>query len=229
MKTGVDRFVIDFDKIYKPWPVQHAFHASPAPMRFFGGAAGPGKTSCLIVDHMIGCQGFNVDQAKHVHTLLLRRTVPQLEDTVITRFQELIPKELYRQFNMTRKVVTWLNGSSTNFGSMQYEHDAWAYQGQWWKIGYDELCEFTYTQWNATSAWNRCPVSRHCTKDGAGNPIGIGAGWVRRLFVDHVPCDEMDDDQRRLYRPQDHDLPSDRQRLPTSRCPGHGRTGPSRP
>jgi hypothetical protein len=204
MKTGSDRFIIDFNKTYTPFPVQAAFHASPAPMRFLGGAAGPGKTACLIVDHMIATQQFNVDDARHVHTLLLRRTQPQLEATVLTRFHELIPKELYKSFNLTKSVCTWLNGSSTKFGSMQYEHDAWSYQGQWLKVGYDELCEFTFAQWNATSAWNRCPVSKWTTKDGAGNPIGIGAGWVRRVFVDHVPCDEMDSDQRRLYNSQDY-------------------------
>ncbi len=202
--TGTDRFVIDFNKRYVPYPKQALFHASPKSYRFLGGAAGPGKTACLIVDHMIACQEFDLDKARHVHTLLLRRTFPQLEATVVTRFMELIPKELYKSFNRTRNIVNWLNGSSTHFGSMQYEHDAWGYQGQWLKIGYDELCEFTFQQWNATSAWNRCPVSRDTTKDGAGNPIGIGAGWVRRLFVDQVPCEEMDEEQRRLYRKDDY-------------------------
>jgi hypothetical protein len=186
------------------FPKQAAFHASPAAQRFLGGAAGPGKTACLIVDHMISANEFNMDDARHVHTLLLRRTYPQLEATVVTRFRELIPSELYKTWNLTKNIVTWLNGATTNFGSMQYEHDAWGWQGQWLKIGYDELCEFTFQQWNATSAWNRCPVSKYTTKDGAGNPIGIGAGWVRRLFVDKVPCEEMDEDQRRLYRPEDY-------------------------
>ena len=204
MLDGVDRFKIDFDRIYKPFPKQAAFHSSPASNRFLGGAAGPGKTACLIVDQMIAANQFSADDARHVHTLLLRRTFPQLEATVITRFNELIPKELYASYNRTKNVVTWRNGASTNFGSMQYEYDAWAWQGQWLKIGYDELCEFTFTQWNATAAWNRCPVSKWTTKDGAGNPIGIGAGWVRRLFVDGVPCDEMDDEQRRLYNRNDY-------------------------
>src|ERR1700744_568412 len=119
--TGIDRFKIDFDKIYKPYPKQAMFHASPAPYRFLGGAAGPGKTACLIVDHMIGCQSFDDERAKHVHTLLLRRTHPQLEATLITRFLELIPKELYSSFHRTKNEVTWRNGSTSKFGSMQHE------------------------------------------------------------------------------------------------------------
>lgn len=204
MKTGADRFKIDFRKIFSPWPRQREYMESNAPMRFLGGAAGPGKTACLIVDHMMECQEFNADDARHVHTLLLRRTHPQLEATLITRFRELIPKELYQQYNQTKNVVTWLNGSSTNFGSMQHEDDVWGWQGQWLKVGYDELCDFTFRQWNGISPWNRCPVSKWTTKDGAGNPVGIGAPWVRRLFVDHIPCDEMDKEQKQQYRPEDY-------------------------
>src|SRR5205085_9483019 len=96
------------------------------------------------------------------------------------------------------------NGSTTQFGSMQYEHDVWGWQGQWYKIGYDELTEFTFPQWQNISAWNRCPVSVRCTKDGATNPIGIGAAWVEDLFVKNQPCPEMDARQKQLYRKEDY-------------------------
>lgn len=203
MQTGVDRFQIDFRQRYDPYPKQQAFHCSGAPYNFLGGAAGPGKTACGIVEHMIACQEFTPDDAKHVHTLMLRRTNPKLEATVLTRFRELIPSELYARFvqSQGRYEVTWLNGATTRFGSMQHDENAWDWQGQWYKIFFDELCEFTFNQWNAVSAWNRCPVSPYTTKDGAGNPIGIGAGWVRKLFVDKKPCDEMDEQQRRQYNP----------------------------
>jgi hypothetical protein len=215
MRTGIERFAEDFqskllkihfDERYDPYPKQRAFHSSLAPFNFLGGAAGPGKTACGLVEHMVATAEFNMDDAPHVHTLMVRRTQPKLEATLITRFRELIPKELYAKFSHPngRATVTWLNGATTVFGSMQYEHNAWDYQGQWLKIFYDELCEFTFTQWNATSAWNRCPVSQYPTKDGAGNPIGIGAPWVRRLFVEHRPCDEMDDDQRKAYKAADY-------------------------
>jgi hypothetical protein len=213
VQTGVERFSqdfhekmlrIDFRDRYDPYPKQRLFHASLAPHNFLGGAAGPGKTACGLVEHMVSCNEFNVDDAPHVHTLMLRRTQPKLRATLVTRFEELIPKELYRTFDRTALRVTWGNNSSTNFGSMQYEHNAWDWQGQWRKIFYDELCEFTFGQWNATSAWNRCPVDSFCTKDGAGNPIGIGAPWVRRLFVEHRPCDEMDDEQRARYKASDY-------------------------
>ena len=197
--TGLERF------FYDAYPHQSAFHASRARHRLLGGAAGPGKTYALLMDHMFQCERFNVEDAPQVHTLLLRRTHPKLQDTVITRFYEKIPRELYRDFNQQSGVVTWRNGSTTKFGSMQHEHDVWGYQGQWYKIGYDELTEFTYAQWQNISAWNRCPVSQNCTKDGATNPIGIGAPWVESLFVNHKPCAEMDKRQKSLYEPKDYE------------------------
>lgn len=202
---AIDRFAADNRKlIYEAFPHQKAFHESPLRNRLLGGAAGPGKTYALIMDHLLSCSKFSVQDGPQVHSLLLRRTYPKLASTVITRFREKIPKELYVSFNDQKGIVTWHNGSTTQFGSMQYEHDVWGWQGQWYKIGYDELTEFTFSQWNNISAWNRCPVSPHATKDGATNPIGIGAPWVEDLFVKKRPCPEMDSKQRELYSPNQY-------------------------
>jgi hypothetical protein len=153
---------------------------------------------------MLTCNMFKADVAPQVHTLILRRTHPKLLNTVITRFREKIPKELYKDYNGTTGVVTWLNGATTQFSSMQHEHDVWGFQGQFLKIAYDELTEFTFPQWQNISAWNRCPVSPNATKDGATNPIGIGARWVEDVFVKKQACAEMDKNQRAQYRPQDY-------------------------
>jgi hypothetical protein len=203
-QSGFERGMYDLRKKYDPYNFQRAFHSSPAPYGFLGGAAGPGKTLAMIMEQFQSCNEFDHSDGPSVHTLLLRRTNPKLEATVITRFRETIDPSLYRQFNLTKSEVTWLNGATTLFGSMQYDHNAWDYQGQWLQIGYDEACEFTFNQWMATSAWNRCPVSPYARKYGAGNPIGIGALWVEDLFVKHVVCNGMDDEQKRFYDPKDY-------------------------
>jgi hypothetical protein len=203
--SGPERGLMDLRKTYDPYPMQRRFHASTAPYSFMGGAAGPGKTMAMIMEQFTACNEFNLDDGPKVHTLLLRRTNPKLEATVITRFRESVDKSLYAKFNETKSEVTWLNGATTKFGSMQYDHNAWDYQGQWFHIGYDEMCEFTFNQWMATSAWNRCPVSRYSKKYGAGNPIGVGALWVEDLFVKHRPCQYMEDSQKASYRPDDYD------------------------
>lgn len=211
--SGVGRFIADkqantltfrLPEVYDPYPFQSSFHRSPAPYGFLGGSAGPGKTTCSLMELFHSANAFDDNEGPQVHGLALRRTFPQLEATVITRFRELFPQEIYRKFNETRSEVTWLNGATLKFGSMQYEADAFGYQGQWKDIYYDELCDFTFTQWMATSAWNRCPVSPHVRKWGSGNPIGIGAIWVEDLFVKHVACIEMDDSQRAAYDPRDY-------------------------
>jgi len=200
--SGIERFAAEFN--YQAYPHQLAFHESPARHRLLGGAAGPGKTLALIMDHMLACAEFSRQDAPEVHTLLLRRTHPKLASTLITRFREKIPRELYEDYNESKCVVTWRNGATTQFGAMQYEHDVFGWQGQWYKIGYDELTEFTFKQWNDIAAWNRCPVSPWSTKDGATNPIGIGAQWVESLFVRRQHCAEMDFNQRARYKPEDY-------------------------
>lgn len=198
VEDGIARYA------YKAYDHQKAFHESPCKHRLLGGAAGPGKTLALIEDHMLACAQFSAEDGPKVHTLIVRRTHPKLEATVITRFREEIPRELYKEFNETKGLVTWHNGSTTKFGAMQHESDVWGYQGQWYRIAYDELTEFTFPQWQNISAWNRCPVSRNCKKDGATNPIGIGAMWVESLFVKGEPCDDMDQKQKALYNPKDY-------------------------
>jgi hypothetical protein len=206
--SGPGRFLLDMSKYgmrpYSPYPFQARFHGSGAPYGFLGGAAGPGKTTCALMEQFIGAHEFSNSDGPQVHDLALRRTFPKLESTVITRFRELFPPSVYKKFNETKSEVTWKNGATLKFGSMQYEYNAWDYQGQWRTIYYDELCEFTFKQWMATSAWNRCPVSPQTRKFGSGNPIGIGAVWVEDLFVKHVPCMEMDASQKRSYDPKDY-------------------------
>lgn len=208
--TGADRFaadqrkVINLDDQYIPYPRQADFHRSSAPYRFLGGAAGPGKTTALLMENLIRVNEFNADDGKQVQTLMLRRTQPQVRNTLVTRFREKIPRELYRKFNETTLTCTWLNNAITQFGSMQYEQDWQQWQGQWLDINYDELCEFVWPQWSNMAPWNRCPVSPKARRMGAGNPIGVGTAWVRPVFVDHKPFDGMDARQRLQYRPTDY-------------------------
>ena len=184
--SGAGRWLVDLSKyggiVYRPYAFQAEFHGSSAPYGFLGGAAGPGKTTGSLMELFVSANEFSSGDGPQVHQLALRRTYPQLEATVITRFRELFPKSLYRKFNETKSEVTWKNGATLKFGSMQYEADAWNFQGQWKDIYYDELCDFTFQQWMATSAWNRCPVTRQTRKWGSGNPIGIGAVWVEDLI-----------------------------------------------
>ena len=66
---------------YEPFPKQRQFHASPAKYRLFGGAAGPGKTKALLMEAVLQA----IDHP-NVNTLLLRRTFPELEASLLHYF-----------------------------------------------------------------------------------------------------------------------------------------------
>ncbi len=169
---------------YKAFARQGEFHKSGAKYRLFGGAAGPGKTTALLWEA--------VDQARKVpgsDSLLLRRTYLELESSLLARFRRDVPRSMYKRYNESKHIVTWLNGSTTRFGYCRNESDVYQYQGaEFLFIGLDELTHFTLKQWQFLTSRNRCPVpgSRPCMA-GASNPGNIGHAWVKALWVDQVP------------------------------------------
>ena len=173
-----------FDDLYRPFPRQNQFHTSTAKCRLFGGAAGPGKTKALLweaIGKALKCAGCD--------TLLLRRTFPELESSLLAQFRRDVPRDLYRTYNESKHVVTWKNGSTTRFGYCRNENDVYQYQGaEFLFIGIDELTHFTLKQWQFLTSRNRCPVpgSTPCMA-GATNPGNIGHAWVKALWIDKVP------------------------------------------
>jgi phage terminase large subunit len=179
---------------YDPFPRQKEFHKSQAKYRLFGGAAGPGKTKALLWEA--------IGQAREVagsDTLLLRRTYPELESSLLAYFRRDVPRSLYRSYNESKHMVTWKNGSTTRFGYCRNENDIYQYQGaEFLFIGIDELTHFTLKQWQFLTSRNRCPVEVYSDLENAGkrivpcmagatNPGNIGHAWVKALWVDHVP------------------------------------------
>ena len=177
------------EDFYEPFPQQKEFHDSASKYRLFGGAAGPGKTKALLYEAILQAH-------KHpgVDTLLLRRTFPELEASLITYFRRDVPRELYEKYNEAKHIVTWLNGSTTRFAYCDSENDVYRYQGaEYLFIGVDELTHFTLKQWQFLTSRNRCPIKdvRPCMA-GATNPGNIGHAWVKALWVDRVPAPGMD-------------------------------------
>src|ERR1700723_1127687 len=74
-------------KCYEPFPRQKEFHDCHAKYRLFGGAAGPGKTKALLWEAI-----HQANQHPNVDTLLLRRTFPELEKSLLTYFRRDVPR-----------------------------------------------------------------------------------------------------------------------------------------
>ena len=186
---------------YAPFPRQEQFHCSPAKYRLFGGAAGPGKTKALLWEAI-----YQAQEVRGSDSLLLRRTYPELESSLLAYFRRDVPRTFYRSYNEAKHIVTWKNGSTTRFGYCRNENDVYQYQGaEFLFIGIDELTHFTLKQWQFLTSRNRCPIpgSRACMA-GASNPGNIGHAWVKALWVDHVPPSGYD--RPELYDERDYDF-----------------------
>ena len=177
----------------------------------FGGAAGPGKTTALLWEA--------IGQAHEVagcDTLLLRRTYPELETSLLREFRRSVPRSLYKSYNESKHVITWNNRSTTRFGYCRNENDVYRYQGaEFLFIGLDELTHFTLKQWQFLTSRNRCPVRVYSDLEnkgkrivpcmaGATNPGNIGHAWVKALWVDKAPPAGFE--RADLYDPRDYDF-----------------------
>jgi hypothetical protein len=127
-----------------------------------------------------------------------------------------VPRSWYENYNASKHVVTWKNGSTTRFGYCRNENDIYQYQGaEFLFIGIDELTHFTLKQWQFLTSRNRCPAKVYSDGKnlgkrivpcmaGATNPGNIGHAWVKALWVDHVPPPGFE--RPNLYDARDYDF-----------------------
>lgn len=189
---------------YTPFPRQAEFHRSPAKYRLFGGAAGPGKTAALVWEAVM--QNLEVERST---VLLLRRTLGQLEDSLLKEFHKSVPwREIGARYNDQKHRVFWPNGSVLRFGYCEAENDVYQYQGgEYLFIGLDELTHFTLKQWQFLTSRNRHPGC-FSSMAGATNPGNIGHAWVNALWgcdgSGKKPAPGMDEPEK--YDANDYDF-----------------------
>lgn len=143
----------------------------------FGGAAGPGKTHCLVAGMLR-----DIEKPKY-HGLILRRTFPQLQE-IFDRCYELYPS-LGGVFRATEKRWHFPSGSMITLGHMQHETDKYNYQGREFnRVGFDELTQFTESQYvyivNSRIRTTDPDIKPQVLS--TTNPGGIGHWWVKERF-----------------------------------------------
>lgn len=169
---------------YRPQAVQKRFHQSPARYRFYGGAAGGGKTEALFQEAI--AQILEAESKGHMlNGVIFRRSFPELERTHIRKFMEQIPSEL-GVYNGSRHVAEFRGGSRLEFGYCKDEGDISNYlSAEYDFIMIDELTQFTEYMWKMLMTRLRTSkrgvFPNFC---GASNPGGVGHAWVKRLFID---------------------------------------------
>jgi hypothetical protein len=169
-------------QVWRPHPgAQERFLATPAFEALFGGAAGPGKTDCLLMEAL--------RQIEHprYNGILFRRTFPMLDaaDGLIARSKRWYPG-FGATYNESKHVWAFPSGAHIYFGHLQYEADLEDHQSaQYQFIGFDELTQFTERMYlyMFSRCWADVGSGLRCYIRGATNPGGIGHIWVKGRFV----------------------------------------------
>ena len=133
-----------------------------------GGAAGGGKTD-LVLGLATEC---------HQQSVIFRRVYPNLK-AVMHRAREIIDDRAKE--NKSDKIWTWPDGRTLEFGAIQYEDNKTDWQGRPHDLkAFDELPEFTKSQYQFAIGWNRSTdPSQRVRVVATGNPpINEAGSWV---------------------------------------------------
>ncbi len=158
---------------------QAQFISAPAFEVLFGGEAGGGKSYAQILDAM----GFAAQYPCSAQ-LILRRTIPEIERTLLRIFQHIVPAGWYR-YVAAKRTVIFENGSRIEFGYCRNKNDVYRYQSaEYDVIRFDELTHFSQHDYlyliTRLRGANGFPKQMKSTT----NPGGPGHHWVKERFVD---------------------------------------------
>lgn len=164
-----------------PTAHQHAFLLLPHHEAMFGGAAGPGKSSALLMAALqyVDVPGYSA--------LLLRRTYADLSlpGALMDRLGEWLAPTGATWSDKT-KTWTFPSSATITFGYLETEKDKYRYQGAEFQfVGFDELTQFTASQYLYLFSRLRradgaeVPVRMRA----ATNPGGVGHAWVKERFI----------------------------------------------
>lgn len=163
-------------------PKQAAFIKAEQDEVLFGGAAGGGKSYAQLIDALLFAAKYAGSKQ-----LILRRTYPELERSLILVHLGLYPKEIY-SYNNSAHRGTFKNGSTIEFGYCDNEKDVFKYQSaEYDVIRFDELTHFTKTMYTYLISRLRGANGYPKQVKSSTNPGGVGHAWVKERFIDPAP------------------------------------------
>jgi len=170
---------MEANALYPLQEKQLEFANAFAKYRLYGGAKGGWKSYAMRAESVRQCLSY-----AGLRWLVLRRTLPEVEENMITPMRNELPQALYR-YNDQKHLMTFANGSTIRFSYCANLQDVLNFQG----IEYDFICIEELTHWTEEE-WRTLMTSLRTTKPGvipnffwSTNPGGKGHAWVRRIFV----------------------------------------------
>jgi hypothetical protein len=166
--------------------LQNMFIKSEAFLTLFGGAAGGGKSYGLLIKYFLRCMRYPGYQS-----LILRRTFPELQRSLIRRSLMIFPKTIGK-YNESKHVWTFLNDSIIEFGYCDSENDVTNYQSaEYDAIGFDESTHFTEFQITYMISRIRGVNNYPKSIDLTTNPGGVSHGFHKKTIIANCRPFEM--------------------------------------
>lgn len=161
----------------------------------YGGAAGGGKSYGQLIDAFQYAMQYPKSKQ-----LMLRRTFPELERSLILVSLELFPRGLAK-YNSSAHRWRFATGSTIEFGYCDNEKDVTRYQGaEFDVVRFDELTHFTEYQYTYLMSRVRGANPFPKMLKSSTNPGGVGHAWVKERFIDPMPPMEVYTDPVTNYR-----------------------------
>ena len=148
----------------------------------YGGAAGGGKSYVQLLDNLTYAA-----QYPGIKQLVLRRSFPELERTLIRTALSIYPKEMYA-YNQSKHLMTFANGSLTEFGFCDTENDVFKYMSAEYDIiRIDEATHFTGDMYLYLRSRLRGANDFPKQMKSSTNPGNVGHAFFKERFIDVAP------------------------------------------
>lgn len=169
--------VVERPILWQPHPgAQTKFLASSVAEVMYGGAAGGGKSDCLLVDALRGCN------TPRYSAILFRRTYPDLIE-LIERSRELY-SAFGGTYNGSEHIWRFPSGARVKFSHLQHDRDELAHKSiEYQYIAFDELTSFTEAQYRFLFSRLRSSRGIPMLMRSATNPGDRGHEWVLRRWA----------------------------------------------
>lgn len=189
------RFRVEHPKFgvheYVPTAKGLDFHESVCPNELIEGSRGTGKSMIIRNDAHMKAMAY----AGYTY-LIVRRTMPELKKSHL-RFIGIEMKRMGGYFHRTDNIAYYPNGSQGFFSHCETEDDMMKLlSSEYSAIYFDEISTFTWVMITKIASCARVADDSGLIAivRGGTNPIGIGAGEVRRYFITKDVSPEEDPD-----------------------------------